>query len=347
MNNSVDDLSGFHVLDLDHAGITAGRPFRFRTIHWCSSEEESKPGFRWVCPADRPEDTLEHSVELYVPGFFSGNRTPPHRHLFYEIALVREGSAEHVTDSGREKITRGDAVVVTPSGRHAFESYQDLVVTNIYLQPAWFANDLKPLWAEEGLVQFLLADALFSIPGTRGIILLHTTEEETAEWELEVASIEREARRDHPSLALFNGAFLKVLAVLNRAYRRQAGGGAFPLHRGVWVAAERIEQVIEQSAEFDLARIARDAGMSPDYFSRVFREQTGWPPSDYYQHRRIQHAANLLVGTGYSCTEIAHRLHFADGPHLSRTFKRLTGLSPRAYREKHAARHAEHHREDD
>jgi len=320
------------ILGLEHAGLEYGRPFRFRTVHWKSTGQEARSDFRWECPGDRPDSSIDESIELYVPGRLLGNRTDLHGHEFYEIALVRAGSAIHITEEGECRLQRGDVIIVAPGQIHGFEEYRDFLVTNVYLYPGWFVDDLRPLWCEDGLVRLLIAGALFHMPEQGGVIQLTTTPEETDAWEHEVTDIEREARREKPSLVRFNGCFLKILATLSNAFLREHGEHALPLRREVWAAAEEIEKTIEQGRDLDLEALAGKASMTQDYFARTFREATGFSPTDYYQHRRIQRAAWLLLTTDTSCTAVAHIFGFADGPHFSRVFKRIMGVSPKMYR---------------
>jgi AraC family transcriptional regulator len=72
--------------------------------------------------------------------------------------------------------------------------------------------------------------------------------------------------------------------------------------------------------------------MSPDHFTRVFKEATGWSPSEYFQMRRVHHACNMLLNAETNISEVAYRLGYADAAHLSRVLKRFRGISPREYR---------------
>jgi AraC-like DNA-binding protein len=52
---------------------------------------------------------------------------------------------------------------------------------------------------------------------------------------------------------------------------------------------------------------------------------------------RIQTACRLLVDTRESIATIALRCGFSDQSHLTREFRRVTGLTPGSYRERYAA----------
>jgi YesN/AraC family two-component response regulator len=77
---------------------------------------------------------------------------------------------------------------------------------------------------------------------------------------------------------------------------------------------------------------AREAGMSPSHFSRIFKKVMGLSYQEYLNGRRIMKAKNLLRTSPRSITEIAVSLGFADSTGFGRIFKKLTGHTPSAYR---------------
>jgi len=76
--------------------------------------------------------------------------------------------------------------------------------------------------------------------------------------------------------------------------------------------------------------LARTTGMSPFVLVRAFRQETGLPPHAYVNHLRVRLARDLLDG-GVAPAEVAFRAGFADQAHLTRHFKRVVGVPPRAY----------------
>jgi two-component system, response regulator YesN len=77
---------------------------------------------------------------------------------------------------------------------------------------------------------------------------------------------------------------------------------------------------------------AREAGMSPAHFSRIFKKVMGLSYQDYLNSRRITKAKNLLRTSAQSVTEIAVSLGFADPTGFGRIFKKLAGHTPSAFR---------------
>jgi YesN/AraC family two-component response regulator len=85
-------------------------------------------------------------------------------------------------------------------------------------------------------------------------------------------------------------------------------------------------------ADIRLDAAAREAGMSPSHFSRIFKKVMGLSYQDYLNSRRITKAKYLLRTSAQSVTEIAVFLGFADPTGFGRIFKKLTGQTPSAFR---------------
>jgi len=88
----------------------------------------------------------------------------------------------------------------------------------------------------------------------------------------------------------------------------------------------------DPGAPLRVADLAAVIHLEPAYFSRRFRDAFGAPPAAYVRARRVEAAERMLWRTDRTVESIARALGFTDAFHLSRTFKRLTGLSPTAYR---------------
>jgi AraC family transcriptional regulator len=87
-----------------------------------------------------------------------------------------------------------------------------------------------------------------------------------------------------------------------------------------------------------VAEIAQDCGLSSGYFTRAFRVTTGQTPHQWLQRQRVDRAKDLLLRSALPIAEVAVALGFSDQSHLTRTFTRMVGESPAAWRRLRAAR---------
>lgn len=93
---------------------------------------------------------------------------------------------------------------------------------------------------------------------------------------------------------------------------------------------EYIEDNLDQPLE--LTQLATLCGLSVTRFSRQFRLATGAPPYQYVLKRRCERSCVLLKQQKLSLTDIAEQCGFCNQEHLTRHFRRYTGITPGAYR---------------
>jgi len=83
-----------------------------------------------------------------------------------------------------------------------------------------------------------------------------------------------------------------------------------------------------------LQEFADFAKLSVSHFSAVFRERTGYPPIEYFNHLKIQKACQYLLLTNMTIKEMAISLGVEDQYYFSRMFSKLMGYSPLEYRKR-------------
>jgi AraC family transcriptional regulator len=84
--------------------------------------------------------------------------------------------------------------------------------------------------------------------------------------------------------------------------------------------------------EFNLDRLAAQAGLSKFYFNRLFKSAMGMSPSRYHITLRMDEAKRLLRETKKSVVDVALDVGYANPSHFAQLFRRETGLSPSDYR---------------
>lgn len=82
------------------------------------------------------------------------------------------------------------------------------------------------------------------------------------------------------------------------------------------------------------AQIAKELYLSRPYLSRRFIAETGESLTDFILKEKVGEAKRLLRYSDKSLTAIGNFLGFSSQSHLSRVFKRYTGLTPGEYRAK-------------
>lgn len=85
--------------------------------------------------------------------------------------------------------------------------------------------------------------------------------------------------------------------------------------------------------ELSLNELAARVSLSPFYFSRLFKKETGFSPHNYIITTRISNARFLLMSTDDSIKEICYSSGFTSESGFCTTFKKMTGITPSEYRD--------------
>lgn len=90
--------------------------------------------------------------------------------------------------------------------------------------------------------------------------------------------------------------------------------------------------------KISVAEIAEEVGVTGSYLSGLFRREEGITITDYIMNLKVYYAQNLLTYSEYSYDEIAYYFGFSSRSHFGAIFKKVTGLTPKQYRDKHRSR---------
>jgi two-component response regulator len=85
--------------------------------------------------------------------------------------------------------------------------------------------------------------------------------------------------------------------------------------------------------EISLNSVAEYIGLSPTYFSTVFKQEAGMNFIDYLTKTRIDEAKRLLRSTDKRISDIAMEVGYRDQHYFSSAFKKYQGDTPKSYRE--------------
>lgn len=81
--------------------------------------------------------------------------------------------------------------------------------------------------------------------------------------------------------------------------------------------------------DLGLAELAAIAHLSPHYFTRLFKQSTGYTPHQFVIQSRVERAKILLIKGQDSIAKIAQKVGFANQAHLNLHIKRSLGVTPK------------------
>ena len=84
-----------------------------------------------------------------------------------------------------------------------------------------------------------------------------------------------------------------------------------------------------------VSELAKEIGLSPYYYSRLFKDKTGYSPIEYASMMKINYAKLMLRTTSSTISEIADNLGYSSEASFINAFRARRGISPSKYRKQH------------
>lgn len=168
---------------------------------------------------------------------------------------------------------------------------------------------------------------------------LHLSEDERGIFLDCLDKIRRELEHpvDHHSAALLSANIQLLLEYLHRFYDRQF----IVRHKVNSDIVSRFERELKAYFEHDsradtvpsVAYFAEKVNLTPGYFGDLVKKETGNTAQEMISRQVVAVAKHRLATSADDISIIAYDLGFQYPQHFTRLFKRLTGQSPRQYRE--------------
>ena len=132
------------------------------------------------------------------------------------------------------------------------------------------------------------------------------------------------------SRAYLAALFQELMVLLYRACPERFPLPGKKMNPAVYKAQAYLDQNFTR--DISIEKLAENLYVSVSYLSHSFREWTGMSPKQYVMLSRLSFSKELLMTTSLPVGEIAFRSGFEDANNFIRSFRRLTGMTPGAYR---------------
>ena len=125
--------------------------------------------------------------------------------------------------------------------------------------------------------------------------------------------------------------------LLSSAILRYYAGARNEMDRMIYHNVIRLRPIIEYitgnyAEKIYIETLADMVALSPDYFTKMFKDSIGKTPIDYINGVRVNHSLRLLTMTDTSINDIADELGFSNPNYFHKIFKAYMQTSPLAYR---------------
>ena len=272
-----------------------------------------------------------------------------HRHEFFEMLYVVEGSLINRFQSDEIGLQAGDLLILKPYTLHVLDENQkqaqrcayccsflpQVVDSSIQNIDELMRSDSPNRYYFRFITSFSKED-VFAIrihmkPEVQKELLRYF--EQLHEYtNIDTESAQAEAR----------SIFLQLMLLISRQSveeirfsERIADGVSGTISRyypGLRKALSYIHDHFSEPIKLD--QMAQLTGASETYFCRLFKHETGMTFLNYLNGLRIEQACLLLRDSNESASAICYRVGFNDYTHFGRQFRKNMGMSPAAYRKK-------------
>lgn len=257
-----------------------------------------------------------------------------HKHDFYELNIIVEGSGRHYIKDKNFPVTPGAVFVIPPKVSHGY----------------WMENDrgnIFHLLIEQKLLQKYSSE----LNGINGYSILFETEPELRKH---IATTTFFLKLDPPQLKSLKaqmdllirlaqlsdhkiifetyeiGLIYYLSALMEKQYNTSNIAAAKKNYIFIINSTNYMKQHISEA--FSLSELAHNAMESRTSYVEKFKMLFKMTPFEYLRKLRVNHAIKLLTATTKSIAEIAQSCGFSDSAHMIKIFKEDTGLTPAKYR---------------
>lgn len=254
--------------------------------------------------------------EVYPP------QEHPTRYLFdtrkgrildeYQLLYITKGKGVFSTGpSGLCQIKEGYIFLLFPGERHTYRPDESTGWNEYWIG---FNGPIMDEWVKNGF--FSKENPVFNVGVNEEIISLYKkaimiADAQEANYQQALAGI------------VCNLASMAIYLSRNRNFNRSDISSQINTAKAA---------VYENISSITPERLAEIACMSYSKFRKIFKEYTGFAPSQYIQEVRINMAKELLTNTSKSIKEIAFELGYENKDYFFTAFRKVSGMTPVGYR---------------
>ncbi len=238
-----------------------------------------------------------------------------HSHKVHEMYFLESGEVTYFVGNKIIPLKAGELLFV-PKGTLHYTSYENnfpvyrhtLYISDEEIFPE-LSQYIEKLTEEPHII--IPSDKLYHISGI-------------------FKKFQQEERRPYEDKGLMYKLLFSQLVIMLARYRKTDKSTVIPpLQRTIQDVARFIESNI--TADLRLEALARKFSISPSHLSKQFKILTGTGLNEYVNICRVNVGESLLLETDLTVTEVAFKCGFNDSNYFTRVFKKIKGVTPKAY----------------
>lgn len=271
---------------------------------------------------NREQGVLLFRHQRYTPVF-------NHKHTFFEIVVVIEGSCINIMNNEEFIMNEGDICIIPPGAFHGVWVAKGSVVMNMHVQKQFFKDIWSSFSFSQNTLSTFFSNSMFTTNENR-FLSLHTGNDR------DIINLILEMYIEHHYETKYKIQVIESLTVVlfSKLLRRyediivQNNSSKFENS----ITAQFVEYIEQNIANINLETMAKHFNYSPQYISKKIKNASGYTFSAIVKQLRYEQAKKLLKTTSDSVGQIARVLGYQNAENFTRTFKSICGINPNDYR---------------
>ncbi len=272
-----------------------------------------------------------NSIERHFDADWS--QTQSH-HRYYEMVYAKKGISVFDIEGIKTTIGPNDILIIKPEKVHTLKVQENSTGEFIVLYFSFIAgNRREPHYPSEVPIEDFIN---FFTGNHTGPFLKLKVNHKNDIITLLNRIVAEQAEEQFGSEFLVNLLILELFVMISRVLKLE-------WERSITEDGPKQKELVYLAKEYILNHYERDIGLkdicgyvflSPSYFARIFKKETGQSPISFLIHTRIERAKELLAESEDKASDIALSVGFSNQQRFNETFKKLTGMTPLEYRKK-------------
>jgi AraC-like DNA-binding protein len=257
----------------------------------------------------------------------------PVKNNFFELVLIKEGQGTQCINYNFYDYKKGSLFLLPPLKCHSFQiekttQFIFLKFTSNFFYEKGQTTSNQQQWFKEAA--YILSN-YNQLPGD----IISNELDRQHIYTLIDLILKENSNYQPSSMSLIKSLMTSILEILLRNIKQSL---AYEIMTNiekddrVTKLLTYINENINQPHLLRVEPLAKTFLLSPTYLSEFFRKKVKMSLREYIIKLRLKLVEIRLLNSDYTLTEIADELSFTDVSHLSKTFKRYTGMSIREFK---------------
>jgi len=259
----------------------------------------------------------------------------PVKNNFFELILIRAGKGTQCINYNFHDYEEGSLFLLPPLKCHSFEieeptKFVFLKFTSNFFNVNGRDEVSQTEWFKEAA--YILSN-YNQLPGD----IIHNELDRQHIYSLIDLILRENSNYQSSSPALIKSLMTSILEILLLNSKQSS---AYEISTNA-VKDDRVNKLLTYINEnindtqlLKVDQLAKTFLLSPTYLSEFFRKKMKMSLREYIIKSKLKLVEIRLLNSDYTLSEIANELSFTDASHLSKTFKKYTGMSIREFKDR-------------